>query len=110
MKILDLAAIVFFLNIPFGYWRANVGKFSCSWVAAIHLPVPLVISLRFMMGIGWALASFPALVGAYFLGQLTGGWLKNKLRSSSYWVSSCLIWDAVRAIRGPLSAGKSAGN
>ncbi|MEW6273548.1 MAG: hypothetical protein AB1556_00295 [Bacillota bacterium] len=113
MKMFDLAAIVFLLNIPFGYWRANVRKFSRPWVAAIHLPVPLVVLLRFALGVGWALVSFPVLIGAYFLGQYTGGLLKRYLQSSpssSDWAGSCLIWDAVRAVRGLSSPGKSAGD
>jgi hypothetical protein len=68
-----VAAIVFFLNLPFGFWRARVRNFSWQWILAIHLPVPLIIVLRFYGGLGWRFITFPVLIGAYFLGQFTGG-------------------------------------
>jgi hypothetical protein len=41
--------------------------------------VPLVIALRVLSGLGWQLASFPVLVGAFFLGQYVGGKLPRPL-------------------------------
>ena len=74
MKLLLLAAIlVFLINIPFGYWRSGVRKFSIQWVLAIHLPVPLVVACRIFLGLGWHLITFPVLIGAFFAGQLAGG-------------------------------------
>ena len=80
MKLLLVAAAVFLLNLPFGYWRARTPARSRNWFLAIHLPVPLVIALRVFSGLGWQLASFPVLVGAFFLGQLVGGLLPRLLR------------------------------
>ena len=68
-----VAAIVFMMNLPFGWWRSRTRKFSWPWILAIHLPVPLIIALRVYSGIGWHLISFPILVGAFFCGQFTGG-------------------------------------
>jgi hypothetical protein len=73
MKLLLISGVVLLLNLPFGYWRAHVRKFSLPWYLAVHLPVPLVISLRLASGIGWHKISFPFLIGAYFGGQLLGG-------------------------------------
>jgi hypothetical protein len=73
MKLLIIAAAVFLLNLPFGYWRSRVPVRSRPWFFAIHLPVPLVIALRVFSGLGWQLGSFPVLVGAFFLGQFVGG-------------------------------------
>lgn len=73
MKLFLVAAAVFLLNLPFGYWRARVPTRSRQWFLAIHLPVPFVIALRVLSGLGWQLASFPVLVGAFFLGQFVGG-------------------------------------
>jgi hypothetical protein len=81
MKLLVIAILVFLLNIPFGYWRARVRKFSLQWVLAIHLPVPLVIALRIFSGLGWQLISFPVLIGAFFLGQFCGGRLARLSRA-----------------------------
>jgi hypothetical protein len=72
-KLLAIAALVFLINLPFGYWRARGARFSRQWMLAIHLPVPLVIALRVVSGLGWLLISFPVLMGAFFLGQFCGG-------------------------------------
>ena len=72
MRLLMVAVLVFLLNVPFGYWRAGVRKFSWQWILAIHLPVPFVIALRILSGLGWQLLSFPVLIGAFFLGQFCG--------------------------------------
>ena len=77
MSLWTVALLVFLINLPFGYWRASVRKFSTQWFLAVHLPVPLVIALRIFSGLGWKLLSFPVLVGAFFLGQFVGGRLRN---------------------------------
>jgi len=68
-----VATIVFVLNLPFGYWRSRVRKFSWQWIVSIHLPVPMIIALRIYSGIGFQLISYPILIGAFFLGQYSGG-------------------------------------
>lgn len=73
MKLLVVAVAVFLINLPFGYWRSRVPARSRLWFLSIHLPVPLVIALRVLSGLGWQFASFPVLVGAFFLGQFVGG-------------------------------------
>ena len=69
--------LVFIINIPFGFWRARVRRFSAQWLLAIHIPVPIIISLRYLLGIGWQLSSFPLFIGAFFIGQLAGGRFKH---------------------------------
>jgi len=76
-RLLWVALGVFALNLPFGYWRAGTRKFSKSWFAAVHAPVPLVVALRFLSGIGWHLSSVPVLVAAFFGGQFVGGRLRG---------------------------------
>jgi hypothetical protein len=73
MNIWAVAAAVFLINVPFGYWRSREPARSRRWFLAVHLPVPLVIALRVLSGLGWQLYSFPILVGAFFLGQYVGG-------------------------------------
>jgi hypothetical protein len=73
MSLWKVALLVFLINLPFGYWRASSKKFSRQWFLAVHLPVPLIIALRILSGLGWKLISFPVLVGAFFLGQFVGG-------------------------------------
>lgn len=73
LRLLVVAAVVVILNLPFGYWRKNVKKFSLQWFLSIHLPVPFVIALRVFSGLGWHLITFPVLITAFFLGQFLGG-------------------------------------
>lgn len=70
------AAIVLTINLPFGFWRASVRKFTLPWILAVHLPVPLVIAVRYASGLGWHLITFPVLIGAFFTGQFVGGKLR----------------------------------
>lgn len=60
------------VNIPFGYLREGVKKFSLLWFVYIHIPVPLVIILRTLLDIELTWTLFPMLFAAYFLGQYTG--------------------------------------
>ncbi len=94
MNILSVASIVILLNLPFGYWRANVKKFSRPWFLAVHVPVPFVIALRIFSGLGWHWTTFPIMIGAFFAGQLAGSsfhHLRSSRRGSA--VSSCLVLD-----------------
>jgi F0F1-type ATP synthase membrane subunit a len=73
-----LALAVLVMNLPFGFWRAGVKRFTRPWFIAVHAPVPFVILLRVVSGLGWHLVSFPVLVGAFFTGQFLGGALRRR--------------------------------
>ena len=77
MGLWKVALLVLLLNLPFGYWRASVRKFSPQWFLAVHLPVLLVIALRIYSGLGFKLISFPVIIGAFFLGQFVSGRVRN---------------------------------
>ena len=79
MNLWLVAAIVFAMNVPFGMWRDRSRKFSWQWILAIHLPVPMIIALRLLSGLGFHLYTFPIMIGAFFLGQYAGGKL-NRFR------------------------------
>ena len=100
MKLWYIALLVFLINLPFGYWRGNVQKFSTEWFMAVHIPVPLIIALRVLSGLGWEFKSFPVLIGSFFLGQLLGSgvlrWWKRWARAE---VSSCIVVNTAREIR-----------
>ena len=72
-----IALAVLALNIPFGFWRAGLKKLSLPWFLAIHLPVPIVIALRILSGLGYRFITFPVLIGAFFIGQILGGKLRR---------------------------------
>lgn len=76
MGLWTVAAIVFALNVPFGYWRARTRKFSPAWFLAIHLPIPLIVLLRVYSGLGFKLSTFPLMLAAYFIGQFLGARLR----------------------------------
>ena len=70
------ALIVLVLNLPFGYWRKTLRKFSWRWFLAIHAPVPIVVAIRVLGGLGWHPLTFVVLVGAFSAGQFLGGRLE----------------------------------
>ena len=78
MRLAILSAFVLLINLPFGWWRGHVRKFSLQWFLSVHLPVPLVIAVRIFGGLGFELKTYPALVGAYFAGQLIGSRLSRR--------------------------------
>ena len=76
-----IALLVLLINLPFGFWRSGVKKFGPQWFLAIHIPVPLVLAVRFISGLGWQVGSFPLMIGAFFAGQFLGGRLRLSLRT-----------------------------
>lgn len=74
---------VLLVNLPFGYWRAGVRKFTPAWFVAVHGSVPLVAGLRVLAGLGWQLATFPLLVIAFVAGQFLGGRLRQALTAGA---------------------------
>ena len=72
MNLAVLIIGIFLVNLPFGYWRAGVRKFSPAWFVAVHAAVPLVVLMRMALGIEWRLLTLPLLVAAYFAGQAAG--------------------------------------
>ncbi len=96
MDLVQLAVVIYLINLPFGYWRSHVKRASKQWFLAIHIPVILVIALRFLSGLGWALITFPVLVGAFFLGQLSGGFIYRLMGSLSIRTSACVFMDLIR--------------
>jgi len=99
IKLIIVALLVFILNIPFGYWRANVKRFSTQWFLAIHLPVPFIVAMRLLAGIGFAWYTYVFLVGAFFLGQKLGSVLMNWIHKRCKQESSCIVMDLYRCAK-----------
>jgi hypothetical protein len=93
MRLVIISLVVFLFNIPFGYWRANVSRFSLQWVLAIHIPVPVIIFMRIYLNIGFAWYTYVFLVAAFFLGQQLGSKLHKLFLKHNNAVSSCLVMD-----------------
>lgn len=73
-----VAAFTFALNVPFGWWRAGVRKFSPAWFVAIHAPVPVIVALRFALGLPFRWITLPLFVAMYFGGQFVGSRLRMR--------------------------------
>ncbi|MCB2206603.1 hypothetical protein KQI65_17810 [bacterium] len=93
MTLLLVTIAVFVLNLPFGYWRESTRKFSLQWILAIHLPVPFVIAMRYLSGLGWQFYTYPFLIGAFFLGQYAGVLISRRRTAKLFPVSGCLVMD-----------------
>lgn len=87
-------AFVFFLNIPFGYWKANTRKFSRGWALSIHVPVVAVIITRLLLDALWIF--IPIFFVTFFLGQFTGSGVRKFLLRKKTHLSSCLVMDLIR--------------
>jgi hypothetical protein len=78
-ELLALAtALILLLNMPFGYWRAGWRKFSAGWFVMIHAPVPIVVALRWGLGLPFRWSTLPLFVAAYFGGQFLGARLRRR--------------------------------
>jgi hypothetical protein len=99
IKLILITLIVFIMNIPFGYWRGHVRRFSLQWFMAIHIPVPFIIAIRIFSGIGFAWYTYLFLVGAFFFGQRFGSGLIRWVRERCPDESSCLVVDLYRCAR-----------
>ncbi len=63
--------IALLVNIPLGYWRSRVRKFSLKWFFAVHLSVPFIVFLRIEMGV--SLIWIPITISSAVIGQFLGG-------------------------------------
>ncbi len=75
MSIIELMLVVFFINMPFGYWRFSSARFSRKWMMAVHIPVPFVFLLRIFSGFGWIV--IPLLMVSFAAGQFADGKLRK---------------------------------
>ncbi len=92
-------AVVFLLNVPFGYWRGNVKKLSPQWLMAVHIPVLLAILVRILSHLPFEPLTLAAMVLAFFTGQTSGQRLRMPLAMLlSVPLSSWLPLDLLRLI------------
>lgn len=81
-----LSAVVlatFLINLPMGWWRAGVRKFSPLWFVTVHAAIPLVVLMRLKSEIGFAWYTYPPMILGYFGGQFLGARLrKNRTQTS----------------------------
>ena len=66
----------FGVNLPFGYIREGMKKFSIGWFLAVHFPVPFVFLVR--VGSDLSYWYIPLLLVSSILGQFIGGKYRSK--------------------------------
>jgi len=71
---LILAALV--INIPLGFVRQGVEKFSFAWYFYIHISIPFIIYLRIKSGYSWKI--IPLTIAGAILGQIIGGRVRRR--------------------------------
>ncbi len=69
--IATLAFITLLLNLPFGYMRHKVRKYSIWWLFCIHIPVPFIVLIRVVSGLDYRV--IPVFILAAVTGQFFGG-------------------------------------
>ncbi|HMK49991.1 MAG TPA: hypothetical protein VK435_08060 [Thermodesulfovibrionales bacterium] len=70
-SVLILFGLTLLINLPFGYARAKVRKYSFKWFLYIHLPIPLIFVARTLSHVEFKYV--PIFVGAALFGQILGG-------------------------------------
>lgn len=75
LLIIIVSCTALLVNVPMGYWRGMVRKYSVQWFLAIHLAVPLIFLLRIKAGLGYGY--IPELVFFAIAGQVIGGKLDS---------------------------------
>jgi len=78
VELLVLLSAIVLINLPFGYWREGVRKFSAAWFVAVHAAVPMIVLLRMALDIEWRLVNLPFMVAAYFGGQTIGARMRRR--------------------------------
>lgn len=97
MKLIIISFTVLLINFPFGYWRANVGKYSFQWALSIHIPILIVILERILGHLGFGWITYPVMILAFFFGQYFGSKLYHYLKIKRHFaVSSCIFMDCLR--------------
>lgn len=70
-----VSVAVYIINVPFGYWRGGVKRFSLKWFLAIHVPVGISILLRYLCNINSDWKHIVLFVVTFFMGQYTGKYI-----------------------------------
>lgn len=81
-NLIVLLILTFIINLPFGYWRGGVKKFSWQWFVAIHLPVVLLFFMRRWLEVERTWVTLPIMIVFFFAGQWVGKKWKQKQLSN----------------------------
>ena len=76
LLLIGLIVTTIIINIPLGYVRQGVEKFSFAWYFYIHISIPLIIYLRIKSGYSWKF--IPLTLAGALLGQIIGGRIRRR--------------------------------
>lgn len=76
LLLFSLIALAIIVNIPLGYLRQAVQKFSFAWYFYVHISIPLIIYLRIKSGYSWKF--IPLTIGGTIIGQIIGGRIRRR--------------------------------
>ena len=69
VKLALISFTILIINMPFGYWRANVKKYSLQWILAIHIPVLIGIIERIVSHLEFSWITLPVFILVFFIGH-----------------------------------------
>ena len=76
--LLGILCFALFSNIPLGYLREGVPRFSVRWFVYIHLSIPFIIGLRIVNGVSWRV--IPLTLSLAVAGQILGSRARRRRR------------------------------
>jgi uncharacterized membrane protein len=76
LLLFGLIALAIIVNIPLGYLRQAVEKFSFAWYFYVHISIPLIIYLRIKSGYSWKF--IPLTLAGTVIGQIIGGRMRRR--------------------------------
>jgi len=74
--LIGLILFAVIINVPLGFVRQGVEKFSFAWYFYIHISIPFIIYLRIKSGYSWKI--IPLTIAGAILGQIIGGRVRRK--------------------------------
>ena len=85
-KLLLVVLFAIAINLPLGYWREGMKKFSLPWLVAIHGSIPFVIAFRYAIGLTYSntpiYVTGPVVIGSAVAGQIIGSRVRRRKRAS----------------------------
>lgn len=77
----SIGSLALVLNLPLGYLREGLRKYSVAWFLCIHLSIPVIAYLRISNHVSaWAI---PPFIACALLGQIAGGRIRRSRRSGT---------------------------
>ena len=76
--LLGILCFALFSNIPLGYLREGVPRFTVRWFVYIHLSIPFIIGLRIANGVSWR--AIPLTLSLAVAGQILGSRARRRRR------------------------------